>query len=423
MSDTQNGITLAARATDLANLRAVLEDQRARAIDLVMTPGHYAADGGSIVITGAEQVLEENGITDPNGRYAPTRVAIDGLAEKLGIHASYLRRIAADRPDLFDLNVNGLLHGTPGPQGPDGAPYPPLAAKLMLRLLRGDQSGTGVLRAVLSNSYQRIDNLDVLVAALGGVRDAGVAGRVTRCDLTETRMVVVIEAPEIRAQAPGLLAGYRDPFGRGGVERIRQLAQREGLGYEPGTEPVMHAGIKISNSETGDGRFTVSPHLTVQICRNGYTVKMDALGATHLGGKLEEGLVRWSAATQRKALELVASKSQDAVGQFLSGEYLERKVAEWAEQAGTPVKAPAETITAMVRASAIPNAYADEILNCFIAGGQLTAGGVMHAVTAAAQTVQDGDLADLMEQESVGALAYAAGNAERIAARAAAHAS
>jgi hypothetical protein len=405
MSDTQHGITLTARATDLGSLQAVLKDQRARAIDLVSSPGHYRADGGRVVVDGAEPIMDDDGVTDPNGTYDLTGVAVSGLAEKLGIHPGYLRWLAGARPDLFDLNVNGLLHGTPG--GPGGA-YPPLPANLMLRLLRGDESGTGVLRAVLSSSYARIDNLDVLVAALGGVRDAGVAGQVTRCDLSETRMTVVLEAPQVRAMAPALLAGYRDPFGGGGVQRIRALAEREGLGYDLGTEPVLHAGIKISNSETGDGRFRVSPHLVVQICRNGYTVTADALGATHLGGRLEEGVVQWSAATQRKALELVASKSRDAVAQFLSGEYLERKAAEWAAVAGAPVKAAADTITACVRASQIPNAMADEVLNCFIAGGQLTAGGVMHAVTAAAQTVADGDLADLMESEAVGVLAHAA---------------
>lgn len=403
MSDSKiNGVTLSARNASLQDLRTVLEDQRARSLDIIAGPQTFRAEHGGITVAGAEPLMDDDGVSDPNGTYAVTRVTEEGLSEKLGIPRPYLTLMReTGRLDLWDTNVNGWLHG-------DGGEHGPYDKNLMLRILRGDESGTGVVRAVLSDRYGRIDNLDVLVAALGGVRDAGIAGRVTQCDLTERKMYVTLEAPQIRARARALAEGYRDPFRQAGVQRIRELAEREGLGYEPGTEPILHAGIRISNSETGDGRFKIAPHIVMQICRNGYTINADALASQHIGSRLETGIIQWSHATTRKALELVASQARDAVATFLTDEYLNRKINEWERQAGVPVTDPAQTIKLVTAQAKFPQAMADDILNCFIAGGQLTAGGVMHAVTAAAQTVSDADLAALMESEAVNVLAHAA---------------
>jgi hypothetical protein len=51
---------------------------------------------------------------------------------------------------------------------------------------------------------------------------------------------------------------------------------------------------------------------------------------------------------------------------------------------------------------------AEEILAHFIRGGQLTAGGVMQAVTSVAQTLDDADAAHEMESQAVRALDIAA---------------
>lgn len=418
-----DGITLTARNASLMDLQAVLKDQRARSLDVVAGASKFRARDGMIVVSGAEQVMDETGITDPNGTYLPTEVADEGLGEKLGIPRAYMRLMRDQRPDLWDANVNGWLHGAAGDadaafgwladnpgEDPADCPVrdvPGYEKPLMLRILRGDTSGGGVLRAVLSDRFARIDNLDVLVAALSGVRDAGLGGQVTSCDLSERRMYVVIESPEIRAMAPALLAGYRNPFDNG-IERWREVANREGLGYEPGTEPVVHAGLVISNSEVGNGSFTVTPRFVFQICRNGLRITADMLRKVHLGEQMDEGVIQWSTSTQRKALELVASKTQDAVAAFLSPAYIEAQVGKLEELAGAPVKNPAETIQVIAKAAAFPTELADNILAAFIAGGQLTAGGVMQAVTAVAQTVEDADLAALLESEAVPVLAHAA---------------
>jgi hypothetical protein len=396
-----HGVTLTARNADLSDMRRILEDQRARGMDLVVGPQAFYAEGGRVVIDSAEAQVTDDGVSDPNGRYDLTDVAEEGFAEKLGIPRQYLRKMReGGRLDLWDTNMNGWLHGIPGAVGPYGS-------NLMLRFLRGDETGTGVLRAVLSDRYGRIDNLDVLVAGLTGMRDAGITGQVTQCDLSERRMYVTIEAPEVKALAPELLKGYRSPWG-GGIEKVREVAAREGKAYEAGQEPILHAGVKITNSETGNGAFSIAPHLVIEICGNGLTVNTDALRAVHLGGRMDAGEIAWSHQTQRKMLELVASKAKDAVTKFLSPGYLETKIAEMTELSGTPVTSAADTIKEVAAKGGFPKDMADDILNLYIAGGQPTAGGVMQAFTAQAQRVEDADLAAELEAFGMDALAHAA---------------
>ncbi|MHA6783087.1 hypothetical protein ACVGOW_19125 [Pseudonocardia saturnea] len=57
-----------------------------------------------------------------------------------------------------------------------------------------------------------VDDLDVLLAVLEGIRTAGVEVDIARCDLTEGRVYVKVRAPQIAEYAPELLADYRSPF-------------------------------------------------------------------------------------------------------------------------------------------------------------------------------------------------------------------
>ena len=186
-----------------------------------------------------------------------------------------------ERTDLYDLNINGLLHGKSVRKAGGGVEviHPADDRKFLLRLFRGDDGGEGVARAMLSDSYKTIDNLDILTAILSvvRVRDAGVQVEVEKTDLTDRRMYVDLIAPQMAALAPVLLGGYRNPFedprvdaqrrgaGRpeGELAYWRGVAERDGMGYDPGTEPVVYAGIRISNSEVGGGAFSIVPRLII----------------------------------------------------------------------------------------------------------------------------------------------------------------
>lgn len=397
------------RAAGLAEMAQLLKSQRARALDVVAPATALRSQGGLFVVQGTEPVITDDGVDSTDGAYRLTRTAERGLASKLDIPPAYLRRMHETRPDMFDANVNGWLHG----DEPTHAPAD--HRKFLVRILRGDDTDAGYVRAFLSDTYKVIDSLDVLMATLDGIRQAGVEAEIRECDLTESKMYVKVWSPEVQALAPDLLAGYSSPFDRGAVrwgnaggwtiERAREAAKREGLGYEPGQEPVVFGGFVIRNSETGEGRFEIAPQIVISICGNGLTFTGDAIAKTHLGGKLDAGIIRWGEDTEATNLKLIVQQSRDAVRAFLSQDYVEAKVAELTEAAGVPVDAPAEAVKVVAKKLQFSDAQSAAILEHFIAAGQRTAGGIMQAVSSVAQTLSDADVAADLEAKAVPAMA------------------
>jgi hypothetical protein len=369
-------VPVTARNATLADLAALLRDQQARKVDVVAPAAAIRAEGGWLVLDGTVPDLGEDGVTMTAGRYRPTDVCDQGIADKLGIPAAYLRRTREGNPGLYDANVNGWL-------GRDERLF-------LVRCLRGT-GGAGVARAWLSDSYKVIDNLDVLMAALDGIRASGYPVQVESCDLTDRRMYVRVRCEPVSVLAPVLLSRYRSPF----------------TGASGADCPVVFAGFLLANSETGCGAFSITPRLVAQVCDNGMTITRDAKRSVHLGEKLGQG-IRWSADTMGRQAALVTAMARDTVTSILDPGYVARAVREMERQAGHPVKAPAEAIKVIGTQLRYTQAQQDDILNHFIAGGDLTAGGIMHAVTSVAQVQDDGDAAWDMESTALEALRLAA---------------
>ncbi len=371
--------TTITRNADLQTLVSVLQGLQPRKLDIVAPASQLSAFGGNIVIQGAAAEITEEGVTTTSGIYTPTSIAVDGLAAKLEIPPGYLGKCHRTHTDLFDRNVNGWLEHADNN-----------TKKYLVRCLTNDE-GHGVARAFLSDSYKAIDNLDALMAVLEGIQAAGVKVQITQADLTDRRMYVKVRAEEINALAPALLEGYRSPFtGASGTDN-----------------PTVFAGFVISNSEVGQGAFQIVPMVEVLVCRNGMTIKKEAIRAQHLGGKLEAGQIDWTADTLEKNLKLVTAMARDTVSSVLSQDWLDAKVAEITAQATTEVTNPEETIKKVATALRYTDTQAADILRMFIKGGQTTTGGVMQAVTASAQNQSDADAAADMEADSMEALRLA----------------
>ena len=390
------------RNATLEDLVARLRDEQPRKLDVVVPAEKIRFNEGALLLQGVDPILADDGVDDPNGSYCPARVALDAIAAKLDIPARYLRRTHEELPGLFDDTANGWLRWQVEQAGKSGKPAP----SYMLRMLRGKDGGDGILRSVSSDRYKIIDNLDVLLAALDGIRQAGVSVSIDGCDLTEKRMYVRMWSPEVQALAPDLLRGYRSPFDAGirragdsgwTIDSARRAAAGEGQAFEPGTEPVVFAGFEIRNSEVGQGRYAVTPRILVKVCRNGLVLPLDAVEATHVGVRLDAGVVGYSGDTMDKALALITAQTRDGVQAFLDGAYLVKRVEELEREAGTPVQDPERAIQVLARSARIDQARQDEILKHFLIGGQLTAGGVMQAVSSVAQTQTDADMAAELE--------------------------
>lgn len=385
------------RKTDFHTLWATLREQQARKVDLVTSLGNVCSGKGEIRVrrSDLEPVLTDSGVSPVVETYTPNEIFDDGLAGRLGIPREYLRTLRENGwHDLADQNINGLIHGKRGPDNAGELTWlrQPKADRVMLRAFKDADGGpTGTARALLSSKYKIIDHIDTLLAALDGLKAAGLgAENITQCDLTGRRMYVVVEAPQVWALAPELLKDYRSPF----------------TGARGADNPKVHAGFVLSNSETGHGGYSLKPRIVVQVCTNGMTmnVKHRVFNKRHLGADLSDGLVQYSERTRLLNQQMITSQATDIVRTFLDVDYVKSVITELTEKAGIEVKEPEKEIKAVTQTLKIPSQY-DSVLAHFIKGGDLTRGGIMQAITAAAQSPDiDADLAFLMEEQAASVL-------------------
>jgi hypothetical protein len=357
--------------SDVGDVVRILETQRSHSLDVIAPAETLRFKDGNLILSGLDPVLLDDGVAEVNGTYVPTEVADEGISEKLNIPIAYLRRMRAERPDLFDANVNAWLRGKSitRPTGREVI-HEADSRSFLVRAFRGDDGGNGIMRALQSDRYKVMDSLDALLALMKGVTDAGVHV-LPEIDLTPRRMIVRMVAPEVTAYADTLLERYRSPFnGRTGKEC-----------------PTVFAGLVFSNSEVGNGAWSLQPRITFEVCDNGMTITKDIDRQVHLGGVQSEGVVQWSEETNRKALELVTSKTTDAVKTFLDVDYMVKVIADLEGKAIKPV-AGSEAPKVIKGVSATLGFNKTEqagILDAFLNSGDMSAGGIMQAVTAFAQ--------------------------------------
>lgn len=325
---------------------------------------------------------------------APSDIMVGGMADRLDVPVRFLRDITARASNLdlpyveaFDAVMNARLATAAGQD-----------RSFLVRTFTDTMPGVPAYgRALLSDRYRIVDNYDVLLTALQGIQASGLDCNVVECDLTERRMRVRVEAPAIRYVAEEFLKGYRNPL------------PTHHTGYEAGTEPIIFAGIELSNSETGGGRLKVEPRMIFQICKNGLRITKDTIGAVHLGARMETGEVDWADDTRDAIREAITLQVRDAIARFLTVDYLEEVITDLQEAgAGTPLARPSATIEEVGKRQGWTAAEAESVFGCFIAGGQATAGGVMQAMTAAAQQVTDPERAAWLEEQAVPAMSLAA---------------
>jgi hypothetical protein len=401
------------RNANLADLVEILKTQKALKVDVVASASSLRVKDGSFILSGMQPEITDDGVTDPNGTYRPTAAADGDVAEKLDIPVKYLRRLRNERPEMYDFNVNSLLRGKyrMNRDGSQEQVHAPDSRSFLLRTFRSAEADKpGVLRALLSDRYGRVDHLDLLTAVFQGIRDAGVEVQIRECDLTDSWMRVRAYSPEVYALAPKLLGQYRNPFANAEMEKARQdisrwreVAEREGQGIRDEDLPreVMFAGFEFANSETGDGAVRLQPRMMVRVCRNGLTLPTFAVKAAHLGVKLDQG---WNREVQGKQLAVITAQAKQKVAEWLSPEFLAERVAEVEEAAGVPVTTPKKTMEVLAKRYAFTEAETDGILSHFIAGGCNTAGGVANAITSFSQTVKSAERADALDSVAIEAL-------------------
>lgn len=409
-------VQLTARNAKAEDLVRILQDQQAHKNDVVVPSTCMKFVNGNLVVKDSEPVLGDDGVTLVNGTYRPTDVFDGKLAARLDIPVKYLQKLRTDRPDLYDANANGLLHGRSrrAADGTTEVVYPADDRAHLVRLFRGDD-GPGVARSIMSDQYGlSFDNLDMLTAVMKGLQEAGVKFITRVSNLSERGVHVRFECPEIWTHAPELLQNYKSPFDNGG--KVTRAGHFDALRQQYGAHhifsekdaPVCFIGMDFKNSETGDGKYYLTPVIEMVRCTNGWTIKKDGISRTHRGSKLDVGRVKLSADTIRKAGQLVVAETRDAVTQWLSKGYLDETVAELSGKATVAIEAPSTTVPAICKSLGFDQEEQQGVLDLFIMSGQPTAGGLANAVSAYAQTIEDVDRALEVESKTVDALEAAA---------------
>lgn len=373
---------------DLESFLSLAQQQHRQKIDIVGPLNGTRYKDGNLILAGAEPVMDGNGVTDANGLYRPTRTADHQIGGYFGIPTRYMDHMRADHngsPPLLDTNVNEWAG-----QAED--------KNVLYRMIYGEDPNhpgtSGILRAVKSDRYGVRDNWDTTLACMDGMREAGLDGGNFRgADITDDRLWLRIHAPEVFINAPDLLRGYRDP-------RTGKSSREVG--------DVIHAGLVITNSETGLGSLRITPELTILVCTNGLVANKYAMAKVHLGARMDEGQIKWSQRTMDAANELTKLQVKDAITAFLTTDFLSKVVGEWTEKSNTEIEDAQKTLTVVAKRLSYSESEQAGILAHFIKGGQMTAGGVMNAVTSFAQGVRDVTRANDLAATGVEAMELAA---------------
>lgn len=328
----------------LLNLMETLEQQNAIKKD-------YLAASGTLSFVGGQLVMVHAG-TSVN--FTPTPHFHAQMAEKLSIPKGYYDRMREKALGLLDDNVNHWLSDE--------------GKNLLVRAFEPGE-GDNVARALLSDRYNMIDNMEVLLETLDAIKATGIPVNVAGAELSDTRMFLRITCPEIEVQATEMLKAYRKAIAAGSS---------------------VITGFELQNSEIGCGTFQISPRAVVLACQNGLIKTNDALRRVHLGGKMDELGFYNNPEVKKANRELVKKQVSHAVKTFLSKDYLTKLVQSFTELGDKKIEAPIPQVIEVIASEySITQERKNRILDYFIDGGDRRRIGIVNAITEEVQELTE----------------------------------
>lgn len=222
-------------------------------------------------------------------------------------------------------------------------------------------------RAILSPSYNIIENYDILTAVFEGLRvirnEHNIDFEAGPASLSSTSLRARINLPQLSTVSEALLKDYRSPFsGKTGMDN-----------------PTLFMGIEIRNSEVGAGAFTLAPIIVIEVCDNGMTMTSDIYRKVHLGTPMEHGKI--SSRTMAATMELITSETVDKVLDIATPEFLQAKI-DQLEGLKLPVQ---PSVVSTYLGEAFSEDAATNIFDIFVGSGDVSAFGVAQAITAYSQ--------------------------------------
>lgn len=351
--------------------------------------------------------MEELAGTLTNGSLkVPERHLFACNITKIGDHAgvpwAYIKRLLTDDRDqqlvnLAAVNLNEFYERRSGEMHTRGKK---VQKQVFVRALKNEQ-GVPVVRAMLSDKYFVLNNLDIALTALAIVTktgDGGTAAKDARAfdwHLDPFRFELGFVNPgvafDLKNPDKGLIRceGKRDDHGwvyPGGGSFDLGKGWTGRLGEGDKSQHLVFPACFISNSETGGGSASVEMSFMEAVCLN--TARLgQSVTRRHLGGLMETADDYTSDETKRKLRETWLSVMADSLKQVFDEKAFEENCRKFLGLATQEIKDVKKVTEHLI--SAIPGADAllDEVLKAYnqFTTGKNTVMDVQRALTSVAQ--------------------------------------
>ena len=285
-------------------------------------------------------------------QFGTTRLFHRQVASALGIPAKYYDIMQSQKPELLAQNVNAWLSDREN--------------SYMIRTM--DYGGGRVARALLSDRYRRIDNMEI-ASAVFPLFAGSDQYEVISSEVTENRMYLKI------------------------------LSRRLEMEVVPGD--YVQAGVVISNSEVGLGSVNVQPLVYRLVCTNGMIVNDMGERKNHVGRAakaVEDSFHIYSDETMEAEDKAFLLKLRDVTMAAIEEGRFAQVVGKLKESAGIPITGKVTEVVELTgKTYGFNTDEQDSILQYLIAGGDLSQYGLSNAITRASQDVESYDRATALE--------------------------
>ncbi len=300
----------------------------------------------------------------PNtGEFGINDIAHNQIAEYIKVDRRYYDRMRKQAPELLARNVNHWLRTDPEPR--------------MLRTLDNR------LRAVLSPSYNTLDNYDFVAAVMPVLEQRQL--RIMSCELTDSRLYLKAVDERLFADVP--------------------VGRKMGDGSHVIFETIAPA-IILSNSEVGFGRLVVETGTYTKACTNLCLWASGGMKRTHLGtrNRLTEGYdvadleKIMSQETKRKTMEALWAQVRDVIAAAFDEKVIRARSAKLVEAGEAKIGGdPSAVIEVVADRFGFNDTEKASVFRNLIEGGSLTKYGLHAAITRASQSVESYDRATELE--------------------------
>ena len=262
--------------------------------------------------------------TDRQMTFGTTSLFHRQVASALGIPAKYYDLMQSQKPELLAENVNAWF-----------------ADRTSSYMVRSMDYGSGqVARALLSERYRRIDNMEIATSVLP-LFAGNDQYEVMSCEVTENRLYLKV------------------------VNHRLEMEVRKG--------DIVQAGVMISNSEVGLGAVSIQPLVYRLVCTNGMVVNDMGERRHHVGRQakaVEDSFTLYSDETMEAEDKAFLLKLRDTTMAAIDEARFAQVVGRLQESMAVPITGKVQDVVQLTSQSYGINADEQEgILKYLIAGG------------------------------------------------------